>query len=207
MEVQVRTIHKFEGAYRAAVVSGVLTGVAAGTTTAGWLWALNWTPSTSPKAELNISTLVLQRFRARMVTIAGPTAAQEVGLDLVVARAQTAAATGGTAVSLTTNNAKKRTSFPTSQAAMRVGSTGALTAGTQVLDATPIAAASAAELASAATVGTGASEILLTTDDLDREPVQLVTGEGLVLRNRILQGAGYTARLIVEIDWLEVQRY
>lgn len=208
MEVQVRTIHKFEGAYRAAAVSGVLTGVAAETATAGWLWALYWAPPTSPRAELNISTLVLQRFRARLVTIHGPTAAQEVGIDLTIARAQTVAASAGTAVTLTTNNAKKRTSYPTSLVSdMRIGNTGALTAGTQTLDATPIAAAAFSELAAGAAVGTGVSEILLTTEDLDREPVQLVTGEGLVLRNRILQGAAYTARLIVEIDWLEVQRY
>ncbi len=211
MEVQVQTVKKWEGGYRVAAVSGLITGVAA----AAPLFSLRWSPPTAPKPELDIGTFVLQRLRARLTTVAGYTAAQEAGIDVILARNFTAADSGGTSLTLTTNNAKKRTDFPlTKVASINIATTAALTAGTRTLDAQPIAAQTSHELAQAATVQTGFSEVLLTNDDLDRYPVILSgttagapTAEGLIVRNLVSQGAGGTARLIVEIDWLEVQRY
>jgi hypothetical protein len=213
MDVQVRTINtsarapsQGEGAYRIAAVSGLLTTVAAGTATAGHLWAVRWSPAVN--GNVNQALLVLQRLRARLFTVAGFTAAQEFGMDLVVARAYTASHSGGTAATLTTNNCKKRTSMPTTVlASMQTGTTGALTAGTHTLDAQPIASTAYNELAAAATVPKGLSEIYISTEDLDREPIVLALNEGLVIRNTVLMGAGGTARLVVEMDWLEVARY
>lgn len=202
--VQVSTLKRGEGAYRVAAVSGLLTGVAAASATAGHLFAVQWAPASKEK----IQTCVLQRLRARFVTITGYTAAQEIGIDVVVARAFTVAGSGGTALTLTTNNAKKRTAFPTSlMADMRIGTTGALTAGTQTLDAQPLAQGVGSELAAAATVQKGVAELYLSTEDLDRYPVVLMPQEGLIVRNTIAQGAAGTGRLVVEMDWLEVQRY
>lgn len=212
--VQVRTLRgdQGEGAYRVAAVSGLLTGVAAATGTAGHIFAMRWAP---PDATANTGAdkrrrLLLQRLRARMTTIAGYTAAQEVGIDLVFARSFSASYTGGTAIDLATNTNtnKKRTSFPTSAMAdMRIGNTGALTAGTQTLDTNPLARAMYSELAAGAAVPTGFVEISLTTDDLDGYPIVLAPNEGLVIRNAVAQGAGGTSRLVVEMDWLEVASY
>lgn len=202
--VQVYTVERGGGAYRTAAVSGLLTGVAAATATLGHLFALRWAPVETQKLQ----RLVIQRLRARWQTVAGFTAAQEVGMDLIVARSYSAAHTGGTAVTLTGSNAKKVAVFPTSVVAdMRIGDTGALTAGTHTFDAQPIARVAFAELAAAATVPKGAMEIFLSTEDLAAHPIVLAPNEGLVLRNSILMGAGGTARLAVELDWLELERY
>ena len=89
----------------------------------------------------------------------------------------------------------------------RIANTGALTAGTQTFDGTAIAQASCSEVAFAATVQATFAELSLDTQDLLQYPVVLGPNEGLILRNTILQGAGYTGRLIVELDWLELERY
>jgi hypothetical protein len=196
---------KFEGAYRVAAVSGLLTGVAAGTASAGHLFALRWAPAGTD--ERRRTTFVLQRFRARLATVTGFTAAQEIGMDLSIARAFSATGSGGTAIDLTTTG-RKRSGFPNSLVTdIRVGNTGALTAGTQTLDTAPIAAASSLELATAATVQRNVAEILMPQEDTVSHPVVLAPNEGLILRNTIAMGAAGTMRLIVEIDWLELERY
>jgi len=205
--VQVTSLKSREGAYRVAAVSGLITGVAAATATAGHLFAVRWAPTTDKERQ---AFLVLQRLRARMFTIAGYTAAQEVGIDLSILRTYSAAHTGGTAVTLTGNNQKKKAALPASfipASNMQIATTGALTAGTHTFDAQPIGYGVFAELAAAATVPKGVAEIYLSTEDLDRFPVVLSANEGLCIRNTILQGAGGTARLVVEMDWLEVTRY
>lgn len=212
--VQVVTLKRGEGAYRVAAVSGLLTTVAAATATAGHLWSMRWAPPVVPAGFPNPRFCVIQRLRARRFTISGFTAAQECGMDLSTLRTYTVAQTGGTAMVFTGANQKKNTSggasalMPSSAMAdMRIGAAGALTAGTHALDAQPIAAAVSSELAAGATVQPGAAEIFLSTDDLDRYPLVLAANEGLVIRNTVLMGAGGTTRLVVEIDWLELQRY
>lgn len=193
-----------DGAYRIAAVSGLVTGVAAGTGTAGHLFAMRWAPAASAVR----SVALISRLRARLATVAGYTAAQETGIDLSILRAYTASHSGGTAMDLTGNNNKKRTTRPTSAVAdMRIATTAELTAGTHTFDAQPIARSTYAELAAAATVAKGATEIFLSTEDLDRYPILLANNEGICIRNSILQGAGGTARLTVEIEWLELERY
>lgn len=197
-------IRRGEGAYRVAAVSGLLTGVAAASATAGHIFAARWSPAATSKLQ----RAVIQRLRARWFTIAGFTSAQEVGLSLSILRGYTASHAGGTAVTLTGDNGKKRQSLPTSAMAdMRIGTTGALTAGTHTFDAQPIGQASFAELAAAATVPTGAFDLFLSTEDLDRYPIVLAKDEGIALRNTVSMGAGGTARVVVEIDWLELERY
>jgi hypothetical protein len=50
-------------------------------------------------------------------------------------------------------------------------------------------------------------DIFLSQEDLDRYPVVLAPGEGLVLRNLVAMGAAGTAQIGVEVDFLEVVRY
>lgn len=197
---------KYEGAYRVAAVSGLLTGVAAGSASAGHLFALRWAPAKTERQNW----FVLQRLYARLITVTGFTAAQEVGMDLSIARSYSARHSGGNAVALvgTPNAGQKRSGMPTSIVDdMRIGSTGALTNGTETLDAAPIASRSYADLAAAATVAKGACEIVIAGDTSAQYPIVLAPNEGLVLRNTVAMGAGGTCRLVVELDWLEIERY
>lgn len=188
------------GAYRLGAYTGALTVVAAGTATAGHLFAARWSHAT----KLALVTF----FRARWSTIAGFTAAQEVGMDLVVARSYTAAHTGGTAITLTANALKKSSLHGTTTLAdARIGATGALTAGTHTLDAQPMASGFYSELAAGAAVPKGFFELVYQAPDLATHPLVLTQDTGLVLRNVILMGAGGTARVAVEMEWLEVDSF
>jgi hypothetical protein len=201
----VATLKRGEGAYGTAAVSGLITGVVAGSATNGHLFAFRFAPPTAQPAP---KYALIQRVRARAFTIDGYTAAQEVGIDLVVARSYTVGHTSGTALTLTGNNAKKITApCPTIQGAtLRIATTGQLTAGTHTLDAQPLRFAAYAELAAAATVPKGAYEIFMSTEDLDRYPLALAANEGFIIRNTVAQGAAGTVRLDVEVDWLELLR-
>lgn len=220
MQVKQVTLGKYEGAYRVAAVSGLLTTVAAGTATAGHLFAMRWAPATQPYAEANIKVCAIQRIVAKWRTITGFTAGQEMALDLSVLRGYSASHTGGTALTpFTTTNQQKQAGkvtanvtlggMPPSQMAdMRIGTTGALTAGTHVFDPQPIARESYAELAAAATVAPGRMQMeCLNQDTVIDYPIVLQPNEGLCVRNVVLMGAAGTGRLIVEVDWLELSRY
>lgn len=200
-------------------ISGVLTAVAAGTASAGHLFAARWNPPTVNGADKRPRYALLTRFRARLVTITGPTAAQELGLDASIVRAYSASHSGGTAIAIPTlangNTNKKRSVALNSRAAssdsvmtdLRIATTGALTNGTETFDSTPFGNCSMSELASGAAVQVNACEIFKSTEDLAAQPVVISPLEGIVIRNRIAMGAGYTARLIVEFDWCECDEY
>lgn len=200
---KVRTVRRGDGAYAIAASSGLLTTVAAGTNSAGHIFACRWGPAA---AGTGPQFFVLQRLRARLVSqFPGFTAAQELAIDLAILQTYTAPHTAGTAVVPT----PKRASFAVSnfQAAhIQIGTTGALADGTHAAITNVVGADSSAEPAAAVTTKSRL-EIFKSTEDLDREPLVLAPNQGFVIRNSILMGAAGTARLIVEMDWLEVRRY
>ena len=208
---EVDTVHKAQrvsvrplealGAYRLSAQSGLLTGVAAATATAGHLFAFRWTHATQ--------LAVLTFMRLKMQTITGFTAAQEVGFDVTIARSYSASHAGGTALSAAgAGGFKKRASYPTSAVGdIRIGAAAALTAGTHTLDAVPMAVDSYADLAAAATVPKGNANLQIDFGQAQDHPIVLATNEGLVVRNLILMGAGGTVRLTVEMGWYEVAAY
>jgi len=188
------------GAYRCCAVSGLLTGIAAGTATAGHLFAFRWSHSTK--------RCVLNRFTVKLRTITGFTAAQELGFDIYRMTGYSVAHSGGTAMTLTGENLRKYGTQNTTQMAdIRIGNTGALTAGTQTLDAVPWGYECYADLAAAATVPKGQCRFDWSMDAVNDHPLVFIQNTGLVVRNTILMGAGGTARMIVEMDWLEVDSY
>lgn len=190
-----------EGAYRSGAASGLFTTVAAGTATAGHLWAARWAPATNDPRKV----AVIKRLRATWNTIAGFTTAQEVQLQLFKLTGYTAAHTGGTA--LTPEKKQRASLMPPPLLTGRIATNAELTAGTQTIGTDPLASASFAELAAAATVPKGSLVMQFAPDDTQGGPFVLETGEGLLIRNGILMGAVGTARLVVELDWLEVTRY
>ena len=199
--------YAIEGAYRSGKYSGLITTVAAGTGTAGHLWAARWSVPAATQLLDKRRVAVLQRLRIRAKTIAGFTAAQEFQIALYKMTAYTAAHTGGSAVVAE----KKLNTMPAPLLTQRIAAAAELTAGTHTIGTDPIGADSSAELAAAATVAKGSAEIFLSSEDLIQHPIELfdtgAAAEGLLLRNEILMGAGGTVRLTVEMDWLELQRY
>ena len=71
----------------------------------------------------------------------------------------------------------------------------------------PLTSGFFSELAAGAAVPKGQFDILLEPQHEGGYPLVLAADEGLVLCNEILMGAGGTARVVFEIDWIERATY
>lgn len=194
-----------EGAYRVGKYSGLITTVAAGTASAGHLWTAEWLLPAATQLTDKRRVAVIQRLRVRAKTVAGFTAAQEFQLAVYKLTGVTAVHAGGSAVA--PEEKFNPTGMPNPLMAVRIAAAAELTDGTHAAPGDPIASDSSAELAAAATVGKGSVDMFMSTEDVPQFPFVLTSGEGLLVRNEILMGAGGTVRLCVEMDWLELQRY
>lgn len=184
------------GSYRLAIASGLTATIAAATATAGHVFAWRWGNSSN--------LAVLRYLSVEMVTIAGFTAAQEVGFDAIIARGYTASHTTQTAVVATGNNLKKRGSMATSLLTdARIAGAAALTAGTHTLDTQPMLQTQMAELAAAATVPKNRCKQEWDMSNSSDYPMIFTQDTGIVVRNTILMGAGGTVRFNVVIAWDE----
>lgn len=182
------------GAYRIGMVTGIISvGIAAGAIIA----AARWTHASK--------LCVLTKVHVQGFTITPPTTAQAWGFDAVIGRSYTANHTGGTAISLSGNNTKKRTSHATSSFGdMRIAGTAALGGGTVTLDNDPLGAARRWELVGAATVQHLPVILDLDWRDIVSHPIILAQDEGILIRNSLLTAATMTYQAIVSLEWLEV---
>lgn len=195
---------KLFGEFRGSFTSGALTTVAAATTTAGFVFTMR-NPTSSGKV------VALRYLAVDFVNTTAFGAAQNMGYDVIAARSYTASATGGTAIdmgSTLTNSGKVRTNQSTSlftANTCRIGSTSALTAGTQTLDASPLAAC---QKFVTTTVGGQIQAVLLDARDdggsTVRSPWEFAADEGFIIRNTVLMGASGVGTLIVTAEWDEV---
>jgi hypothetical protein len=128
--------------------------------------------------------------------------------EVFVARSFSASDSVGTALTLTGNSFKKRTSMGTTlvtdirKSAVAAG----LTAGTRTLDGDPLM-----QLGTIQTVTnvntTTYSKTVDFTDGMDH-PLLLATNEGFIVRGpTIIFGAAGTANLLVEMQWVELTSY
>lgn len=191
------------GSYLLSATTGSLTTVAAGSATAGFLFAFRWT---------NPSIMaVINKIAVKWQTEAGFTAEQTVGVAVFVGRLYTTVSSGGTQIVTSGNAMKKReTIYGSSNVAdIRIGTTGALTvgAGSVTLDQMPIMQGYARELATGATIPRQTILLERQWDVGQSMPIQLTQNTGLLVRNEVLMGAGGTSRVTVEIDWSEVIFY
>jgi len=183
--------------FRMAAISGLLTTIAAGSATAGHVFAARWGHASK--------LAMIHYFAMRWRTIAGFTAAQEMALDAFRLTGYTASHSSGTPITLTSPNLKKRISDPATQFTdLRIGAAAALTAGTHTLDTEPFLSDAFAELAAAATVHKGRFDAIFDGTNTQDHPLVLAQNEGIIVRNKILMGAGGTGRLIVEMVWSEL---
>jgi len=156
---------------------------------------------------------VVQRVMISAGANVAATGAALLTLRMAVARAWTAAGTGGTRITLTGDNAQLRTSFAGSEVNdAGIATTGALTAGTKTLDTTDIGAISFG-------IGTGAITVSLPLTVLPHvdifnpfaeggHPLVLANQEGFVIRNGANAfPAGMTWNLSVNVLWAEVPAF
>jgi hypothetical protein len=132
-------------------------------------------------------------------------AAGNAHFDIFAARAFTAADTGGTAGTLTGNNAKLRTSFPTTGVgAIMIANTSAISAGTRTLDTDPLGSVSAS---TAATAGADllAAVDLLAPKNAGDYPAVFGTNEGFEIQATVPATGTWTAS--VTVYWDEYSAY
>lgn len=193
-----------DGYYAMSARTGTMASVAAGT----GIWSVRWPHPTK--------LMVVDLLRVRAVWTTPPTAAQEWGLDAVIARGFTDSGSAASATQVLTTAAgglKKRASYPlsavignavSSRAYILVATTAAL-GGTYFLDQSPFIDDCAWELA--AGVAVPRSRIFLEKDyaDAGDAPIQLRQDEGIIVRPTATLGTGGLLRASIEFAWHEVE--
>jgi len=177
-------------AYSLSMTSGLLTTVAAGTSSDGHVAALRYVHASK--------AFHVTRLRVLWQTVAGFTVAQEVSFAAYLLSAYSAAHTDGSAGVVV----PRAPGLDATGLSARIGDTGELTAGTQTIGA-QLLRGSFSELADAATVHKGFIDEQRGGDDDPHVVCVLATTTGILVRNEILMGAGGTGRLTVELDGYE----
>jgi hypothetical protein len=158
------------------IQSGNVTTLAAGAT----VWSFRNTA--------NIP-IVIRRIGIGFVATTAFTAAQAVNYSLYVARSWTVADSAGTAVTITGNTNKKRTTFNNfTGVEMRVASASAVTAGTRTLDTNPMTILGAWVGAVGGGIAPDINNLFNIQDS--GYPIVLAQNEGIVIANVTLMGAG-----------------
>lgn len=138
---------------------------------------------------------------------AGTAFAAGVGVfRMFVARSFTVNDTGGTALTLTGNNGKMRTSMATTGLSdARIASTGTLTAGTRTLDTTPVGTI-VVPLSTTASISMIAPGTKIFDAGASQEyPLVLAQNEGFVIQATV--AATGTWSFAVNVEWDEVTSY
>jgi hypothetical protein len=183
------------GSYAISVKSGI---EGAGMSAASPILAFLWLPTT-----LSTSLAVLKRIKFEFYDLGTGFAAGDVLFDFFIARAFTVQDTGGGAITLTTNNAKTRTSHATTQASIRAATTGVLTAGTRTLDANPFR--SAQFVVTTTAFGQNFAEEVYLAQPGHHPIVFAPSGEGFVIQATVPATGTWTWS--ADIDWDEVATY
>ncbi len=195
------------GCYSVGAGTGVYTGLAAGAP----LFSMRWGDATRVALILHVTVTVIQSAPA--------TTAGRVDRRLIIARSFTVSDSAGTVITLTGNNQKLRTSFPTSLVTdMRIAAAAALTAGTRTLDAQGVGiAATWLDLSSASTAAVAASTFPHTRiiDRVDlwnaqtgfQHPIVLAQNEGIIIDVPTAQPAGSSLSTFVDLQWCEAANY
>lgn len=199
------------GHYRMSAVTGTLAAaLAAGTGTAGHIFAFRWGDATRIAVilKLRLRFLPLTPFTAATLT-------DHTSFDAFIVRSYTASHTGGTAYTLTGNNQKSRTSMGTSLVTdARIATTGALTAGTHTFDAHPFA--QTLRKGNRVNPAAATEEVVMPAMDgmeLDFDmgggdhPIVLAQNEGIVIRNRTVWPAAGTGIAVIELVWAELNAF
>jgi len=183
------------GAYRISQLSGTM---AAGLAANSEVFQFRWSDATRLCVVTSVSWDGLSGSATAFAAGFGK-------VDMLVARSWTADGSGGSAATITGNNAKQRTSMgATLLGASRIASTAALGAGTKTLDTQAVGQYSAA-------FGTGTSVQWVPQFDLfhadpgGESPLVFAQNEGFVVRATV--PATGTWQFGVTVAWTEVTAY
>jgi hypothetical protein len=183
------------GWYQVAAKTGALTGISAAS-------------AVFTMRQINSSTQILiRKVQIGFITTTGYTAAQFQDFGLIVARSYTASeTTGSTAITITGNNTKLRTSFqaPTS-IDCRIATTGAITGGTKTLDANYLSVYGTWHTAT--TPGLGFQMTTIFDQGPGDYPLVLSQNEGIYIAPLTAMGAGGVGILTVMVEFAEVSSY
>jgi len=126
-------------------------------------------------------------------------------MEVLAARSFTAPGTGGTAIALTTNNNKLRSSMGTSLVNdMRIASTAALAVGAKTLDAQPLGSI-VSSVTAVAGVPLWPAAHLYEINENDGHPIILAANEGIVVRATVPATGTWTAS--IDVTWMEMAAY
>ena len=185
------------GHYRvAATVALVVTQAANGT-----LFSFRWGDATR--------LCVVTKLRISCIQTAAATATIMPSFQAFVARSFTASDSAGTAITLTGNNMKKRTSMGTSLVTdIRYSAVAAgVTAGTRTLDAQPILLMPTNQTITTPNSSVYTAELDVGVGD-GNHPILFSQNEGLIVQGpTVVFGAAGTANLIVDMSWAETSAY
>lgn len=185
------------GHYRLATTVALVATQAAN----GTLFSFRWGDATR--------LCVISKLQVEVLQTAAATATIMPSFEVVLARSFSASDTIGTAITLTTNSMKRRTSMGTTlvtdirKSAVAAG----LTAGTRTLDADPVL-----QLLTQQAITTPNATIYRDGMDIDvadgNHPFVFAQNEGFIIRGpTVVFGAAGTANLAVEVGWAEVTSY
>lgn len=173
--------------------SGALTGAAANSA----IFSLR---------NIGTNLLIVRRIGVGFITTTAFTTAQQLDYGLQVARAFSASDTAGTAITLTGNNCKHRTSLATpSNLNMQIAAAAALTAGTKTLDTNFLTQTSQWSGAVGATMQPSLNNLL--AHDAGDYPLVLANNEGLNIMNLTAMGAVGVIKAYVNIEFAEATAY
>lgn len=178
------------GAYRLAQRSGTI----AAATAAGILYAFRYTGS---------GVAVVQSVRVGLNVLSAYTQGSIV-ISLWATRSYTATETTNyTAATLTTNNAKLRTSFSTTSAVAGICTTTGITGGTGTDDTQALS--SVTFNMPGTIVGQSMQDFFIL--NMQSYPLTLRQNEGFRIRNDTAFAATGTSNLVVAVEWFEAAAY
>ncbi len=188
------------GRFRSFSKTGASTAIAALDGTNGILWACRFAPVVSTKLAL------VERVIIEATTTVGASTAQQTGVSLFRATVFSAIPTSGTALTLTSPQAKMRVSLADPEMLISVeNTTSEMTAGTHTLDTLPLAERTEWQLAAAATVQN--AKIVLDVNFGVDSPLVLAANEGLLAGPAVTQANSLAQVHRFTIIWREVASY
>ncbi len=198
------------GHFRISARSGAITG--AGVIANAPLFSMRWTQPSF--------LFVLTFLEAYYVPTVVFTAAQELGLEAILASGFTASDSAGVGIGITgasTNRVRRLGMQPSLITDLRIATTTLLTAGTRTLDAFGFCGGAGLvnvvnAAAGTAYVNPGGNVMPFgfryePTMERGEHPVVIASGEGLIVRNTIAFPAAGTVTLIVNMAWAEIPTF
>jgi hypothetical protein len=180
------------GSYAITVKSGVMAAGLAGDSP---VLAFRWAPTTTGALAL------IRRIKFSAWNLGTGFTAGNFVFNFFMARAFSAQDTGGGAVTLTTNNAKLRTAYATTQAAIQASTTATLSAGTRTKDANSFRTL-AGVIANAAFSAMLPEQTEVFRQQPGEQPIVLATSEGFVIEATVPATGTWTWGCA--IDWDEI---